>query len=132
LKADVPENLYLLGDTVQLNRLFSNLIENALKYTPEGGTVEIQTDKEGQQLRVSVRDTGIGIEPDNIKHVFDRFWRAAKARHYRDSSTGLGLAIAQAIARHHGGLICVTSKVGIGSCFTVRLPTNTRSSTLKL
>lgn len=132
LKADVSENLYLLGDPVQLSRLFSNLIENALKYTPEGGTVEIQTGKEGYQLRVSVRDTGIGIEPENIKHVFDRFWRAKGDRHYRDSSSGLGLAIAQAIAKHHGGLITVTSKVGIGSCFTVRLPMGARSSTIKL
>ncbi|HEY9728416.1 MAG TPA: HAMP domain-containing sensor histidine kinase [Chroococcales cyanobacterium] len=131
LKANVPDNLYLLGDPVQLSRLFSNLIENAIKYTPEGGTVEIQTGKEGQQLRVSVRDTGIGIEPENIKHVFDRFWRAAKDRNYRYSSSGLGLAIAQVIAQHHGGLITVTSKVGIGSCFTVRLPTG-RLSTIKL
>jgi two-component system, OmpR family, manganese sensing sensor histidine kinase len=126
LKGYLVDYLYLLGEPVHLNRLFSNLIENALKYTPEGGTVEIQTIKEGQQLRVNVRDTGIGIEPENINHVFDRFWRGDSSRTYRDGGSGLGLAIAQVIAQNHGGLITVSSKVGIGSCFTVRLPACTR------
>ncbi len=121
LKAYLTSNLYMLGEPVRLNRLFSNLIENALKYTPKGGTVEIETSREGHSLRISVRDTGIGIAPESLKHIFDRFWRADKSRSYRSGGSGLGLAIAQAIAQSHGGSITVTSKVGSGSCFTVRL-----------
>ncbi len=127
LKASLTSNLYLMGEPVHLSRLFSNLIENALQYTLEGGTVEIQTSKEGNNLQVKVRDTGIGIAPEHLKQVFDRFWRADKARTYRTGGSGLGLAIAQAIAQNHGGLISVTSQVGVGSCFTVRLPACKRS-----
>jgi len=122
LKADLTNHLYLLGEPIQLNRLFSNLIENALKYTVEGGKVEIRISREGHYLRVNVHDTGIGIAPEHIKNIFDRFWRADEARTYRAGGSGLGLAIAQVIAKNHGGSISVTSKVGVGSCFTVRLP----------
>jgi signal transduction histidine kinase len=122
LKAYLTNHLYLLGEPIQLNRLFSNLIENALKYTVEGGKVEIRISREGYYLRVNVHDTGIGIAPEHIKYIFDRFWRADEARTYRAGGSGLGLAIAQVIAKNHGGSISVTSKVGVGSCFTVRLP----------
>jgi len=122
LKTYLTKRLYLLGEPIQLNRLFSNLIENALKYTVEGGKVEIRTSREGYYLRVHVRDTGIGIAPEHIKYIFDRFWRADEARAYRTGGSGLGLAIAQVIAKNHGGSISVTSQVGVGSCFTVRLP----------
>lgn len=122
LKVYLTNHLYLLGEPIQLNRLFSNLIENALKYTVEGGKVEIRTSCEGYYLRVNVHDTGIGIAPEHIKYIFDRFWRADEARAYRTGGSGLGLAIAQVIAKNHGGSISVTSQVGVGSCFTVRLP----------
>jgi signal transduction histidine kinase len=117
----LTSNLYVLGDPVRLSRLFSNLIENAIQYTLEGGKVEIQTRKDGYYLQVNVRDAGIGIAPEYLKHVFDRFWRDDASRSYRTGGSGLGLAIAQAIVQSHGGLITVTSKVGVGSCFTVRL-----------
>jgi signal transduction histidine kinase len=117
----LTNNLYVLGDPVRLSRLFSNLIENAIQYTLEGGKVEIQTRKDGYYLQVNVRDTGIGIAPEYLKYVFDRFWRDDPSRSYRTGGSGLGLAIAQAIVQSHGGLITVTSKVGVGSCFTVRL-----------
>jgi len=113
--------LYLLGDSVQLTQLFTNLIENALQYTPIGGKVEIQTSRSGRHLWVSVRDTGVGIAPEHIELVFERFWRADQSRSYWAGGSGLGLAIAQAIAKNHGGLITVTSQMGVGSCFTVRL-----------
>jgi signal transduction histidine kinase len=122
LKVYLSNHLYLLGEPIQLNRLFSNLIENALKYTLDGGKVEVRTSREGHYLRVNVLDTGIGIAPEHIKYIFDRFWRADEARAYRAGDSGLGLAIAQAIAKNHGGSISVTSQVGVGSCFTVRLP----------
>lgn len=121
LKSQLISNLYLLGDPVQLTRLFTNLIENAIHYTSSGGVVEIKTSRVGSQLYVNVQDTGVGIAPEHIKHVFDRFWRAERSRSYWAGGSGLGLAIAQAIAQNHGGLITVTSQLGVGSCFTVRL-----------
>ncbi len=122
LKADIKESLYLLGDAVQITRLFANLIDNALQYTPVGGSVEVQARHTGADLYVNVKDTGIGIAPEHLKQVFERLWRADQARSYRDGGSGLGLAIAQSIAHKHGGLISVTSQIGVGSCFTVRLP----------
>lgn len=121
LKVTLTRHLHLLGDPVHLSRLFSNLIENALQYTHEGGTVEIHSSREGHYLLISIRDTGMGIAPENLKHIFERFWRADQARSYQAGGSGLGLAIAQSIAQSHGGLITVTSQVGVGSCFTVRL-----------
>ncbi|BBD65437.1 integral membrane sensor signal transduction histidine kinase [Nostoc commune NIES-4072] len=117
-------NLQLVGDSVQLTRLFTNLIENALYYTPSGGIVEIRTSRVGSQLYVNVQDTGVGIAPEHIDKVFERFWRADQSRSYWSGGSGLGLAIAQAIAQNHGGLISVTSQLGVGSCFTVHLPTS--------
>lgn len=121
LEAHLSENLYLLGEPDRLSRLFSNLIENALRYTPEGGIVQIQARKNAYYLQVQVRDTGVGIAPEHLKHIFDRFSRVDRPRSYHNGGFGLGLAIARAIAQNHGGIITVTSTVGVGSCFTVRL-----------
>ena len=119
LQINESKPLYLLGDAGQLNRLFTNLLVNALWYTPEGGRVEIERRLVGKQIVVSVKDTGLGIPPEQLERVFDRFWRAEQSRAYQSGGSGLGLAIAQAIAQTHGGLITVTSQVGVGSCFTV-------------
>ena len=86
--------------------------------------MEVQARHTGADLYVNVKDTGIGIAPEHLKQVFERLWRADQARSYRDGGSGLGLAIAQSIAHKHGGLISVTSEIGVGSCFTVRLPTD--------
>lgn len=127
LKVRSVGDLHLPGEPVHLSRLFSNLIENALQYTPEGGTVEIQASREHHCIQVNVQDTGIGIAPEHISHVFERFWRADQSRSYWAGGCGLGLAIAQAIAQNHGGLITVISQVKAGSCFTVFLPACIRS-----
>ncbi|AFY90981.1 HAMP domain-containing sensor histidine kinase [Chroococcidiopsis thermalis] len=127
LSIQVTKNLRLLGDSDQLRRLFGNLIENAIHYTPNSGTVEIKDRRISPHWYIEVRDTGVGIAPEQLKHVFDRFWRADRSRSYNSGGSGLGLAIAQAIAQNHGGLITVTSQVEVGSCFTVRLPTNATS-----
>ncbi len=124
LKIQLIANLQLIGDSVQLTRLFTNLIENAIYYTSSGGVVEIKTSRVSLQLYVNVQDTGVGIAPEYIDKVFERFWRADQSRSYWSGGSGLGLAIAQAIAQNHGGLISVTSQLGVGSCFTVRLPTS--------
>ncbi|MEO6860244.1 MAG: HAMP domain-containing histidine kinase [Microcoleus sp.] len=122
LKLHITENIKLVGDSSELTRLFTNLIQNSLHYTPSGGTVEILANRLGSYCIVSVRDTGVGIAPEYIKLVFERFWRADESRSYWDGGSGLGLAIAQTIAQNHGGSITVTSQLEVGSCFTVRLP----------
>ncbi len=122
LQAQIPKDLYLLGDAVQLRRLFTNLIENALNYTLSGGALEIITSQNNSYLDIKVQDTGVGIVPEDIDKVFERFWRADRSRSYNSGGSGLGLAIALAIAQNHGGSITVTSLIGKGSCFTVRLP----------
>ncbi|GBE93813.1 sensor histidine kinase [Nostoc cycadae] len=122
LKSQLTEKLYLLGDTNQITRLFTNLIQNAINYTPSEGIVEITANRSASDIVVNVQDTGVGIAPKDLGNIFERFWRADKSRSYNSGGSGLGLAIAQAIAQNHGGLITVTSQLGIGSCFTVRLP----------
>ncbi len=121
-KAQIAENLYLRGDKVLLTQLFTNLIKNALYYTPSRGMVEITAKPVGSNLIIKVQDNGIGIAPEYLEKVFERFWRAEKSRSYKAKKFGLGLAIAQTIAQKHGGLIAVDSQLGKGSCFTIRLP----------
>ncbi len=111
-----------LGQKAQLTRLFANLLENALQYTPRGGKVILRVAQQSHWAVISVEDTGIGIAQENLPFVFERFWREDKARSRREGGTGLGLSISQAIAQQHGGRITVTSQVGRGSCFTVYLP----------
>jgi two-component system, OmpR family, manganese sensing sensor histidine kinase len=112
----------VMGEPNQLKRLFRNLIENAVSYTPPLGQVTVILQKQENQALVSVIDTGIGIAPEHCAQVFDRFWRADKARSRHSGGNGLGLAIAQSIAVSHGGNISVTSKENEGSHFTVKLP----------
>ncbi len=127
------EEIKVMGDIPQLSRLFSNLLENALQYTPEEGRVSLDLYRQNRFAVISVRDTGIGIAPDQVSKVFDRFWRADKARTRREGGTGLGLAISEAIVKRHGGKVSVTSELNIGTCFLVRIPItdNRRSSITK-
>ncbi len=115
--------LYVLGEKKQLIRLFSNLWSNALRYTEPGGQIKVEYQFANDQAVVRIEDTGIGMSAEQMARIFDRFWRADQARTYASEGFGLGLPIAQAVASAHGGNISVTSKVGLGSCFTVRLPT---------
>ncbi len=122
LNVQLLTGVTVLGNATQLTRLFSNLLENALQYTPNGGTVTLSMSSFDRVVFVSVEDTGMGIAAEHLPLVFNRFWRADKARSHRDGGLGLGLALAQMIARSHGGEITVISQVGTGSCFRVRLP----------
>lgn len=122
LSAQLSNDLEVWGDAVQLNRVFANLIENSLRYTPDKGNIEIQSQTSNNQVQVSVQDTGIGIAPEHLDRVFDRFWQADQSRSHQVGGSGLGLAIVQAIVQQHGGSIAVTSELGKGSCFTVQLP----------
>ena len=119
LTCDVPSGLTLTGDSDALIRLFVNLLENAVKYS-ERGEIFVTARRTADSLGVTVADTGIGIPAEHLPHIFDRFYRVDKARSARGA--GLGLAIAQEIARAHGGMIAAASTPGVGTAFTVHLP----------
>lgn len=110
------------GEENQIKRVFTNLIDNAIKYTQEGGKVEISLEKERSLAKFTVRDTGIGIPEAALPYIFDRFYRVDKARSRETGGCGLGLAIAKWIVDAHKGKIEVKSKVGEGSIFIVSLP----------
>ncbi len=114
--------LVVMGDENQLCRLFSNLITNALHYTPAGGTVTIGLERNDHSALVQVQDTGIGIAPAEQARIFDRFYRVNSDRSRHTGGVGLGLAIVTAIVRSHQGDIKVQSELGKGSTFIVRLP----------
>ena len=118
------ENAEVLGDLTRLRQLFLNLVTNAIKYTPRGGTVEITVHRDESVVRVAVRDTGIGIAAADLPFVFERFWRAdrVRSRASERGGFGLGLAISHWIAQAHGGSLDVQSRLGRGSTFTVTLP----------
>ena len=110
------------GDETRLMQLLFNLADNALKYTPAGGTVTISVEQRDGQALLAVSDTGIGIAPRHLPHLFERFYRVDKARSRAEGGSGLGLAICDWIARAHGGKIEVDSTPGLRSTFTVLLP----------
>jgi len=119
---DLKEGLVVSGDPVRLRVMFLNLLDNAIRYTPSGGTISLSLFREDQLAGVAISDSGIGIPPEDLPHVFDRFYRVDKARSRAESGSGLGLAIARHITEIHGGKIEVQSQVGSGSTFRILLP----------
>ena len=111
-----------MGDAAALRRALVNLVENAVKYTPAGGTVTLSLARAGGEALVSVADTGIGIDPADASRIFQPFVRLDAARSRETGGSGLGLAIARSIALAHGGRIDVESAPKAGSRFTLRLP----------
>jgi len=125
LSLSALENGVVMGDRTRLRQLLLNLVTNAIKYTPRGGHVELAvTHKSTDEVAIAVRDTGIGISAGDQAHIFDRFWRAdrARSRASERGGFGLGLSIAQWIVHAHGGSINVQSRLGRGTIFTVLLP----------
>jgi len=122
LEATAP--VVIVGDRFRLHQLFLNLVDNAIKYTPEGGTVRLLATRENGSAVFQVSDTGIGIPHDELEKIFDRFYRIDKARSREMGGSGLGLSIAKRIAELHRGTIEVASELGRGSTFTVKLPIN--------
>jgi signal transduction histidine kinase len=112
----------VLGDANQLERMLLNLVSNAIKFTPPGGTIQVSASGSASSVVVSVADTGIGIPNEEQEAVFGRFFRGAEATHEVIPGTGLGLAIVQAIVEHHGGVLNLTSAPGQGTTIRVRLP----------
>jgi two-component system heavy metal sensor histidine kinase CusS len=111
----------LMADAMLLRRALSNLLSNALRYTPRGGTVTLRAAVDGDTGVLAVVDNGCGIAPEHLPHLFDRFYRADPARSAPDS-TGLGLAVVRSIAELHGGAVTVSSEPGKGAAFALRLP----------
>jgi two-component system sensor histidine kinase BaeS len=110
------------GDPDRLRQVLGNLITNALRATPTGGSIRLRALVDQDDVVIEVADTGRGIEPDDLAHVFDRFWRADNARGRSTGGSGLGLAIAREIVTAHDGSLAVESEVGQGTVCTIRLP----------
>ena len=122
LKLGLVDPASVLGDRDRLRQLLTNLVENAIRYTPPPGVITVSVRKLGVRAELSVRDTGIGIAPDHQTRVFDRFYRVDSARTRTVGGSGLGLAIVKQIADAHGGTVKLDSVVGVGSEFRVVLP----------
>ncbi|MYW05776.1 ATP-binding protein, partial [Streptomyces sp. SID3343] len=118
--------LRVSADPVRLRQMVGNLVSNAVRHTPEGGSVIVHAFREGSEIVFEVTDTGTGIAAPDLPHVFDRFWRADKSRNRRTGGSGLGLAIVHRLARAHDGSVTARSTPGIGSVFTIRLPSRPR------
>ncbi|CAM3859769.1 histidine kinase [Mesobacillus thioparans] len=127
LQFHAPDALPGKGDQHRLTQLLYILLDNALKYTPDGGQVELDLSRKQDELTITVRDTGIGIRPEEQSYIFDRFYRGDKARSRQEGSYGLGLSIAKWIVDIHQGTIEVKSEYGKGSTFVVKLPFTNRS-----
>ncbi len=124
LALEPPSRLEIRADRQALHRLLLALLDNSVKYTPAAGEVHVSLSKPSGEVQIAVRDTGVGIAPGDLPHIFERFYRASKDRR-REShhgGAGLGLSIAQWIARQHGGSITAESEPGSGSRFVVHLP----------
>jgi heavy metal sensor kinase len=120
LSWQVPERSLLRADTRMIQRLLSNLLDNAIKYTPSKGSVSVSLEEQEKNLVIDVKDSGIGISPGDLPHIFERFYRCDRSRSLE--GIGLGLSLARSIARAHGGDILAFSKLDEGSTFRVILP----------
>ncbi len=116
------EALHVRGNGEILSRMIGNMVSNAVRYTPAGGTVTVTAAPRGKDAVIEVRDTGIGIPGEDLEHVFGDFFRSRNARQFTRTGTGLGLSIVRSAAEVHGGAVDVESEVGRGTTFTVRIP----------
>jgi heavy metal sensor kinase len=122
LTTDLQEDLQIIGDKVRLHQAILNVVENAVKYTPSGGSVRVELRRLEDEIRLFVSDTGIGIAHEHIPYLFDRFYRVDKARSKNIHGTGLGLAIVKWIVDVHDGAIKVVSSEGVGTTMQITFP----------
>jgi signal transduction histidine kinase len=109
-------------DRERMVQVLGNLVTNALRYTPEGGSVILSAAEQSSAIQLAVQDTGTGIEPQELTNIFERFYRTEESRHQYTEESGLGLAIAKSIVESHGGTISAASQVGHGTTMTISLP----------
>jgi len=122
LQLELAEGAIVPGDVFGLERAVRNLVENAIRHTPAGEQIIIRVARDSSEVTVQVIDTGVGITPEHLPHLFERFYRVDSARTRTHGGAGLGLSIVKAIIEAHGGNVSVESKLGAGSTFTLRLP----------
>jgi signal transduction histidine kinase len=126
-----PSEPMVRADRLRLSQIFNNLLSNAVKFTPNGGRVSVRVEPEGETVRVIVKDTGVGIPPHDLPHVFDKYFQAGTKSTAGEPGTGLGLSIVRDMVRLHAGRIDVESTVGQGTTFTVCLPAEPDADSLK-
>ena len=125
----LPEHpLRIRHDPVRVGQVVANLVGNAIKFTPRGGRIGVDVAATADGARIVVTDTGVGIAPDELPRIFERFYRGTPANEARGSGSGLGLAIVRSIVEMHGGTVAVESRLGAGSTFTVTLPRDPRTT----
>ena len=120
LQTQMPDELHLLADRVRIQQALANLVDNAIKYTPEGGQVQIAISKADNQVEIAVKDNGRGIPDDELPRIWDRLYRGDKSRN--EKGLGLGLSLVKAVVQAHQGSVEVASAVEQGSVFTMHLP----------
>ncbi len=122
LSYEAQPNVLVKGDADMIRQAVANLISNAVRYTPEGGHVDIRVRKDDIAAAISVRDTGIGLSKEEVRMVFSRFWRADSGRDRESGGLGVGLAVVKEIVERHGGWVLVEGEKGKGACFTIHIP----------
>ena len=122
INLEMKDEITIVGDTVKLQQVLYNVIDNAIKYTPRGGEVETTLHRSGKKAIIRIADTGIGIPAADLPHIFDRFYRVDKARSRATGGTGLGLSIVKQTLQQHGGNITASSVEGKGTTFEIELP----------
>jgi signal transduction histidine kinase len=122
LRNDVSADLAATADAERIHQVLYNLVDNAVRFTPPGGTVTVTGQRREDRVAIEVSDSGVGIAPEHLPRLFERFYRADASRSREGGGTGIGLAIARSIVESHGGRITATSEPGHGSAFTFDLP----------
>jgi two-component system sensor histidine kinase SenX3 len=122
LKVEGKSDVTVQGDYFQLVSAVGNLVDNAVKYSDEGNSVEVQITSDVQGAKIAVQDHGVGVPADSIERIFERFYRIDRARSRGTGGTGLGLSIVRHVVTNHGGDVSVSSREGEGSTFIIHLP----------
>lgn len=122
LRDEVPADVAAIADAERIHQVLYNLVDNAVRFTPPGGSVSVSASRHDDRVSVAVRDSGVGIAPEHLPRLFERFYRADASRSRERGGTGIGLAIARSIVEAHGGRITASSQPGNGSTFTFDLP----------
>jgi signal transduction histidine kinase len=122
LRSQLASSAWVMGDSQRLAQVFSNLLTNSLRHTPQGGEATVSVSNQGGFVEASVTDNGAGIPPDDLPYVFERFYRGDRSRRRESGGTGLGLTIVKGIVEAHHGEVLITSEPGRGTTVTVRLP----------